>query len=94
VSPSPGKSVTLIPGDGCFIFEAVHGTAPDIAGKGIANATALLHSAILMLEAPTLSKLSMSINRALHRVLREGKDVTRDLGGTATTEEMCQAIIG
>jgi isocitrate dehydrogenase (NAD+) len=93
VSLSLGKSVTLIPGDGCCIFEAVHGTVPDIAGKGTANPTALLRSAILMQEALTLSKLSNSIDRALRRVLREGKDVTRDLGGTATKEEMCQAII-
>jgi len=81
-------------GDDCVIFEAVHGTAPDIAGKGLANPIALLRSAILMLEYLKLPKIASNIDCALRRVLREGKALTRDLGGQATTDEMCKAIIG
>jgi isocitrate dehydrogenase (NAD+) len=81
-------------GDDCVIFEAVHGTAPDIAGKGIANPTALLRSAILMLEHLQLRDMAGRVDRALRRVLRESKAVTKDLGGNATTEEMSQAVIG
>lgn len=81
-------------GDDCAIFEAVHGTAPDIAGRGLANPTALLRSAILMLEYLNLHQIASNVDQALRRVLKEGKWVTRDLGGTATTEEMCRSIIG
>jgi isocitrate dehydrogenase (NAD+) len=80
-------------GSDCAIFEAVHGTAPDIAGKGIANPTALLRSAILMLDYLNQSAISQKIDRAFRKVLREGKTVTKDLGGHATTEEMSRAII-
>jgi len=80
-------------GDDCAIFEAVHGTAPDIAGKGIANPTALLRSAILMLDYLNQSAISQRIDRAFRKVLREGKTVTQDLGGHATTDEMSRAII-
>ena len=80
-------------GDDCVIFEAVHGTAPDIAGKGIANPTALLRSAILMVDFLSFPQIASNIDRALRRVVREGKTVTPDLGGQATTDEMCKAII-
>jgi isocitrate dehydrogenase (NAD+) len=80
-------------GDDCVIFEAVHGTAPDIAGKGIANPIALLRSAILMVEFLDCPQIASSIDRALRRVVREGKTMTPDLGGQATTDEMCKAII-
>ncbi len=80
-------------GEDCAIFEAVHGTAPDIAGKGIANPIALLRSAILMLEYLKLNEMARNIDQAMRRVVREGRTVTRDLGGHATTEEMCRAII-
>ncbi len=80
-------------GADCAIFEAVHGTAPDIAGKGIANPTALLRSAILMLDYLNHSTIAERIDRAFRKVLREGKNVTRDLGGKATTREMSRAII-
>ena len=69
------------------IFEAVHGTAPDIAGKGIANPTALLMSAIMMLDHLG------EIEAALHRVYREGKTRTPDVGGSATTAQFTQAVI-
>jgi isocitrate dehydrogenase (NAD+) len=80
-------------GDGCGIFEAVHGTAPDIAGKGISNPIALLRSAILMLEFVKLRKTAARIDRSLRQILREGKTLTPDLGGKATTDEVAQAII-
>jgi isocitrate dehydrogenase (NAD+) len=81
-------------GEDCNIFEAVHGTAPDIAGKGIANPTALLRSAILMLEFLNCSEIAGRIDKAFRKVLREGRAITRDLGGRATTDEMTRAIIG
>jgi isocitrate dehydrogenase (NAD+) len=75
------------------IFEAVHGTAPDIAGKGIANPTALLMSAILMLVHIGEDKASSRIEDALHKVYREGKSLTRDVGGSASTSEFTDAVI-
>jgi isocitrate dehydrogenase (NAD+) len=80
-------------GDDCVIFEAVHGTAPDIAGKGIANPTAFLRSAVLMLRHLKLPDIAANVDQALRKVLRDGKMVTKDLGGEATTKEMVQAII-
>jgi isocitrate dehydrogenase (NAD+) len=80
-------------GADCAIFEAVHGTAPDIAGKGIANPTALLRSAILMLDYLNHSTIARRIDRAFRKVVREGKTVTKDLGGKATTKEMSRAIV-
>ncbi len=80
-------------GNDCGIFEAVHGTAPDIAGKGIANPTALLRSAVLMLEYVGQQEMAAKIDTSLRKVLREGRAVTPDLGGKATTDEMCRAII-
>jgi isocitrate dehydrogenase (NAD+) len=75
------------------LFEAVHGTAPDIAGKDVANPTALLMSAILMLnhigESPTANR----IEQALWKVYREGQHLTRDLGGTANTQQFTDAVI-
>jgi isocitrate dehydrogenase (NAD+) len=80
-------------GDQCGIFEAVHGTAPDIAGKGIANPTALLRSAILMLRFVGQARAAAAVDRSLRKVLREGRTTTPDLGGRATTDEFCRAII-
>ncbi len=80
-------------GEDVAIFEAVHGTAPDIAGKGIANPTALLMSAILMLVYIGEPKAAHRIECALHKVYREGKSLTRDVGGTATTKEFTEAVI-
>ncbi len=81
-------------GENVAIFEAVHGTAPDIAGKGIANPTALLMSAIMMLEYLDEVAASQQIEAALHQVYREGKSLTRDVGGTATTAEFTDAVMG
>src|SRR5580704_18045599 len=80
-------------GDDCAMFEAVHGTAPDIAGKGFANPTALLMSGIMMLKHLGRRPAAFSIEAALERVYREGKKVTRDVGGTAGTEEFTDAVI-
>jgi isocitrate dehydrogenase (NAD+) len=75
------------------IFEAVHGTAPDIAGKGIANPTAIIMSAAMMLNYLDEMDASRRILGALDKVYREGKHTTRDVGGTATTQEFTQAVI-
>jgi isocitrate dehydrogenase (NAD+) len=75
------------------IFEAVHGTAPDIAGKGVANPTALLMSAIMMLEHIGEKSASQRIDAALHEVYREGRSLTRDVGGSATTAQFTEAVI-
>ncbi len=80
-------------GEGVAIFEAVHGTAPDIAGKGIANPTALLMSAIMMLDYLGEPAAARSIKNALHRVYREGKTLTKDVGGAATTAEFTESVI-
>ncbi len=81
-------------GEGVAIFEAVHGTAPDIAGKGIANPTALLMSSIMMLDYLNEAAAARRIENALHKVYREGKTLTRDVGGKASTAEFTQAVIG
>jgi isocitrate dehydrogenase (NAD+) len=75
------------------IFEAVHGTAPDIAGKGIANPGALLLAACMMLEHIGDAERAGRIRRAFEGALKESRTVTRDLGGTATTAEFADAII-
>jgi len=80
-------------GEDGAIFEAVHGTAPDIAGKGVANPTALLMSSILMLNHIGESSAAGRIEQALWKVYRERKHLTRDLGGSAGTEEFTDALI-
>jgi isocitrate dehydrogenase (NAD+) len=80
-------------GDECAMFEAVHGTAPDIAGKGYANPTALLMSGILMLDHLGEPTAAERIQNALEKVYREAKHTTRDVGGKAATEEFADAVI-
>jgi isocitrate dehydrogenase (NAD+) len=75
------------------IFEAVHGTAPDIAGKGLANPTALLMSSILMLNHLGEQSAAARIEKALIKVYKEGKHVTKDVGGKAGTQEFTDAVI-
>lgn len=75
------------------IFEAVHGTAPDIAGKGIANPTALLMSGIMMLDHLGERDAAQRVESALHKVYREGKQLTSDVGGKASTQEFADAVI-
>ncbi|KAI9860104.1 MAG: NAD-dependent isocitrate dehydrogenase [Vezdaea acicularis] len=80
-------------GDECSIFEAVHGSAPDIAGKGLANPTALLLSSIMMLQHMGLNEHADNIQKAIFDTLAEGKFLTGDLGGKAKTHEYAEAII-
>jgi isocitrate dehydrogenase (NAD+) len=75
------------------VFEAVHGSAPDIAGQGIANPTALLQSAILMLRYLDEREPADRVETAMLKVFEEGKVRTRDIGGEAKTAEFAEAII-
>lgn len=75
------------------VFEAVHGSAPDIAGQGIANPTALLQSGILMLRHLGEREAAERIETAMLEVFKEGKVRTRDIGGTSKTAEFADAII-
>ncbi len=86
---APGGNI----GERASIFEAVHGTAPDIAGKGLANPGALILAAIMMLEHMGQGDIAGRINLALEETIREGATVTRDLGGAASTEEFANAVI-
>ncbi len=81
-------------GETCAIFEAVHGTAPDIAGRNIANPAALLLSGAMMLEHLGEHAIAARIRTALARTLAEGRINTPDLGGRSTTAEMAAAIVG
>jgi len=78
----------------CALFESVHGTAPDIAGKGIANPTAILLSGVMMLDHLGETEAAERVRLAIEQVYREGKTMTRDLGGKASTEEFTGAVIG
>jgi isocitrate dehydrogenase (NAD+) len=80
-------------GDKHAIFEAVHGTAPDIAGKGLANPTALIQSAVLMLAHLGERDASARLQNALERVYGEGQHLTGDVGGKASTGEFTDAVI-
>jgi isocitrate dehydrogenase (NAD+) len=80
-------------GENGAVFEAVHGSAPDIAGQNKANPMALLQSAILMLEHIGERDAAKRVTAALMAVLKEGKSLTRDLGGSASTTVFADAII-
>ncbi|KAK6828096.1 hypothetical protein PG987_011437 [Apiospora arundinis] len=80
-------------GDQCSIFEAVHGSAPDIAGQGKANPTALLLSSMMMLRHMGLNEYANRIEKAAFDTLAEGKALTGDLGGKASTTDYANAII-
>ena len=80
-------------GDDVAVFEAVHGSAPDIAGKGLANPLALLMSGVIMLRHIHEPAIASRIEDAYRAVLIEGKSLTRDLGGSAGTNEFADAII-
>lgn len=75
------------------IFEAVHGTAPMIAGKDLANPTALLLSGIMMLKHMRLNEQAANIEQAIFKTLAEGKSLTGDLGGRATNTQYTEAVI-
>ena len=86
---APGANI----GEEIAVFEAVHGAAPTIAGRGIANPTALLLSAVLMLKYLNERERAARIQTALEKVLAAGNVLTRDLGGQATTLDFTEAII-
>jgi isocitrate dehydrogenase (NAD+) len=86
---APGANI----GVDAAIFEAVHGTAPDIAGQGVANPGALLLAACLLLEHIGDVERAARIRQAFEAVVIEGSTVTRDLGGTAGTTELADAVI-
>jgi isocitrate dehydrogenase (NAD+) len=86
---APGANI----GEQGAVFEAVHGSAPDIAGQGIANPTAILLSATIMLRHIGEHDAAQRIEKAMLDVFAEGKALTRDLGGTAKTNEFARAIV-
>lgn len=75
------------------VFEAVHGSAPDIAGQGIANPIALLQAAVMMLNHMGKRDTAEKITKAILKTLKAGKALTKDLGGTATTKELTAEMI-
>ncbi|MGE5608752.1 MAG: isocitrate/isopropylmalate dehydrogenase family protein [Bacillota bacterium] len=85
----PGANI----GDDVAVFEAVHGSAPDIAGKGLANPLACIMSGVMMLNYLHEEAIAAKIKTAYDSVLAEGKVRTRDLGGTAGTAEFTDAIV-
>ena len=85
----PGANI----GTDAAIFEAVHGSAPDIAGKDIANPTALLQSAVLMLRHIDENQAADRVQAALEHVYTEKKTLTRDVGGTAGTKAFADAVV-
>ncbi|PUU79041.1 hypothetical protein B9Z19DRAFT_1125653 [Tuber borchii] len=80
-------------GDECSIFEAVHGSAPDIAGKDLANPTALLLSSVMMLQHMGLNGYASNIQKAIFDTLAEGQVLTMDLGGSATRSQFTEAVV-
>jgi isocitrate dehydrogenase (NAD+) len=80
-------------GTGGAMFEAVHGSAPDIAGRGIANPTGLLLSACMLLDHVEQRPTADRIRTALDKVVREGNVRTQDMGGKAGTAEFTEAIV-
>jgi isocitrate dehydrogenase (NAD+) len=86
---APGANI----GTNGAIFEAVHGTAPDIAGKGIANPGAVLLAGCMLLDHIGDNRRATRIRSALEATIRTGTTITRDLGGTATTDEFTDAVI-
>jgi len=86
---TPGANI----GADAAIFEAVHGSAPDIAGKDLANPTALLQSAVLMLRYLDEEAAADRVHKALESVYAERKTLTRDVGGTAGTSQFADAVL-
>jgi isocitrate dehydrogenase (NAD+) len=85
----PGANI----GERYAVFEAVHGSAPDIAGKGLANPIAVIRSAALMLQHIGKADAAAKIERSVHRTLERGDGLTKDLGGTGTTHTLTDALI-
>ena len=87
---APGANI----GETGAIFEAVHGSAPDIAGKNLANPMALILSSAMMLDHIGEADAGRRVRDAVHATLRDGKVLTRDLGGSAGTIQIAEAIAG
>ena len=85
----PGANI----GDECAVFEAVHGSAPDIAGQNVANPTALMRAAVQMLGHIGEPEAAQRLRGALRSVYTEGKSLTRDAGGEAGTTEFADAVV-
>ena len=85
---APGANI----GEDVAMFEAVHGSAPDIAGKGIANPAALMLAACMMLDHVDEQEKADRIREALEETIREGTHTTRDVGGNASTLEFADAV--
>jgi isocitrate dehydrogenase (NAD+) len=86
---APGANI----GEEIAVFEAVHGAAPQIAGRGLANPTALIQTAVLMLKYIGERQIAARVQKALEIVLAKGDLRTRDLGGNATTLEFTESVI-
>nr|MCU0229220.1 isocitrate/isopropylmalate family dehydrogenase [Bryobacterales bacterium] len=80
-------------GENFAIFESVHGSAPDIAGKGIANPTAILQCCVLLLNHIGEREAARRLQGAIARTYSEGRHLTRDIGGTASTDEFTDAVV-
>ena len=80
-------------GENHAVFEAVHGSAPDIAGKGIANPTAMMLSSVLMLLHMKENDAAHRLQAAVEKVYAEHRHLTRDVGGKATTDQFTDAVI-
>jgi isocitrate dehydrogenase (NAD+) len=87
---TPGANI----GADAAIFEAVHGSAPDIAGKGLANPTALLLATAMMLDHCQLPQLAARLRTAINQTLNADHVRTGDLGGNATTAQFTAALLG
>jgi len=85
----PGSNI----GDNAAVFEAVHGSAPDLAGKGIANPLAVIMSGVMMLNHLGETQIAQKIKKAYDTVLSTGDRLTPDMGGKATTDQFADAII-
>ena len=84
----PGANI----GDGCAVFEAVHGSWPEAAGKGIANPTALIFSGVMLLSHLGYEEKANAVREAVVSVLAEGAHVTQDLGGRSSTREFAETV--
>lgn len=81
-------------GEQCALFEAVHGTAPDIAGQGIANPTAMMLTAVMMLRHIGQEEAAERVENAIHATYQAGRCLPLDVGGAAATQEFTDALIG
>jgi len=85
----PGANI----GEGAAIFEAVHGTAPDIAGKGLANPTAVMLAGAMMLDRLGQRDRALRLERAVRQVIEAGRELTPDLGGSGSTTSFTDRVV-